>query len=522
MAADVIIRKQKISIRTGDAATAMQVRRQLNDALQYDIVKMLESVFEGQASPDTFINLGNIKIDLGKLGLNEVGASFVEMAKPALVKELQRLLQSSPDFWEPENSNSKGFYTREDKPDAQVQATSPNQQRLQALYYFLKHGIYPWWYQQGLRQTPTQMLEGLDDTGLQSLVLKILSGFNAGAAHHFTGRFFIHLPAEKHAVVLNALLGLLNNTALTTSARSLVKDIAQLKQMFGVSDSRFYTLLFNTIIEKRNDRKPALILDFLQRLMDVQNISIEKLRQQFSQNKEGEENTEKRRAKTWAVEGVGQDLADAFSIFLSDAGKAQRQGDDSKAVGATEENNPNAVNTVPHKLLETAASEGVYIGNAGLVLLHPFLQHLFAACSLLDGQQAFVNDAAQHKAAVLMYYLQCGSTAYQEWDMLLNKVCCGMATEEVLPADIIISEEEKIACDELLQAVVGYWEALRGASNEALQTTFIQRPGKLGWKQDSWLLQVERTGTDILLDRLPWGYSTIRLPWCGYLIYTEW
>ncbi len=129
---------------------------------------------------------------------------------------------------------------------------------------------------------------------------------------------------------------------------------------------------------------------------------------------------------------------------------------------------------------------------------------------------------SQQKAAVLLYYLQCSNEQYKEWEMAFNKIICGIAADELLPDGILITEEEKEECKVLLQAVADFWEALKGASGEALQNTFILREGKITWKKAYWLMQVERTGVDILLDRIPWGFNTIKLPWLEHLIYTEW
>ena len=49
------------------------------------------------------------------------------------------------------------------------------------------------------------------------------------------------------------------------------------------------------------------------------------------------------------------------------------------------------------------------------------------------------------------------------------------------------------------------------------------RPGKLTLRGDrDWLLQVESSGCDVLLDQLPWSISTIRLPWMESLLWVEW
>ena len=44
----------------------------------------------------------------------------------------------------------------------------------------------------------------------------------------------------------------------------------------------------------------------------------------------------------------------------------------------------------------------------------------------------------------------------------------------------------------------------------------------LNKKENDWSLNVEKKGFDVLLGRLPWGLSTIKLPWNNHLIYVSW
>ena len=94
--------------------------------------------------------------------------------------------------------------------------------------------------------------------------------------------------------------------------------------------------------------------------------------------------------------------------------------------------------------------------------------------------------------------------------------------EENLPDDILLAENEKKECDQLLGVVINYWEALKGSGKEALQETFFRRNGKLSFNDKHYLLQVEKNATDILIERLPWGIGIIQLPWLDYLIHVEW
>ncbi|HLO95924.1 MAG TPA: contractile injection system tape measure protein, partial [Burkholderiaceae bacterium] len=61
-----------------------------------------------------------------------------------------------------------------------------------------------------------------------------------------------------------------------------------------------------------------------------------------------------------------------------------------------------------------------------------------------------------------------------------------------------------------------------------LREAFLQRQGRLAKDKPradappAWRLRVEKRGLDVLLDRLPWGFSTVRLPWMEGVLHVEW
>jgi hypothetical protein len=52
--------------------------------------------------------------------------------------------------------------------------------------------------------------------------------------------------------------------------------------------------------------------------------------------------------------------------------------------------------------------------------------------------------------------------------------------------------------------------------------SFLQRRGLLRNIGSSWQLQVEPESFDLLLGKLPWGISIVRLPWMTRPIFTDW
>jgi hypothetical protein len=169
---------------------------------------------------------------------------------------------------------------------------------------------------------------------------------------------------------------------------------------------------------------------------------------------------------------------------------------------------------VPHP----DADEGIFIHNAGLVLLHPFLGRLFEALGLGDGERLLQPDRALH----LLHYLASGNRTAPEYELVLPKLLCNVPLTHPVAPDIVLSEPECAECDALLAAVVGHWGALRSTGADGLRAAFLLRNGKLSRRDGDWLLQVEPETADILLNQLPWGISPVKLGWMDRLLWVEW
>ncbi len=161
------------------------------------------------------------------------------------------------------------------------------------------------------------------------------------------------------------------------------------------------------------------------------------------------------------------------------------------------------------------------IHNAGLVLLWPYLGRFFASLELTSAH-GFIDMDAAERAVHLLQYLAWNSTESAEPHLLLNKILCGLPPETPVPRGALLTETEKLACAELLAAVIAHWHALKSTSVSGLRTTFLQRFGLLSQAQGRWHLRVERQAFDLLLDRLPWGIAAIKLSWMPKLLSVEW
>ncbi|WP_267221320.1 contractile injection system tape measure protein [Dyella silvae] len=169
-------------------------------------------------------------------------------------------------------------------------------------------------------------------------------------------------------------------------------------------------------------------------------------------------------------------------------------------------------------------NEAIYIANAGLVLLANYTPRLFDMLGLLKGD-AFLDERARHRAVHCLVYLSDGHTDTEEHEWVLNKLLCGVPVEEPVPPGEL-PDAIKPALDSLLQAVITHWHALGSTSPDGLRQTFLRRIGRLvehdAYEGEHWRLKVQPGPFDLLLDRLPWGYGTIKLPWMKGAIHVDW
>lgn len=165
--------------------------------------------------------------------------------------------------------------------------------------------------------------------------------------------------------------------------------------------------------------------------------------------------------------------------------------------------------------------EGIFVSNAGAVLLHPFLSTFFSRLQLAEAG-AFRDLAAQQKALYMVHYLCTGFLSADEHELVVPKVLCGYPLKKPVKKHVRLTRDDKEEAAHLLEELIRQWGALKSTSPAGLREGFLQRGGKLMTKHDLFHIQVETDTIDILLDHLPWNLSIIKLPWVKDLIRVEW
>jgi hypothetical protein len=178
-----------------------------------------------------------------------------------------------------------------------------------------------------------------------------------------------------------------------------------------------------------------------------------------------------------------------------------------------------------HKRPHTSDPEGFLIDNAGLVLLAVYLPPFFKKLGIEIQSPLDQSPVTNHQRAIhLLHFLSTGQEHPEEPVLVLPKILCGLSLETPIPKDFDLTEEEKIEATRLLEAIVRNWPVLKNTSPDGLRSGFIKRAGLLSWSEDraSWVLRVERLGQDLLLEKVPWSYSVIKLPWMEEMLQVEW
>lgn len=174
----------------------------------------------------------------------------------------------------------------------------------------------------------------------------------------------------------------------------------------------------------------------------------------------------------------------------------------------------------------TPPPEPVYIGNAGLVLLAPFLPRFFQQLDLLtpgeDGKPGLHGLATVSRAVHLLQYLVDERCDRTEPELVLNKLLCGVTPAFPVEPAIEPTNADLALCGQLTRAVLANWTIIKDTSPIGLRQTFLQREGKLTPAENGWTLTVQRKTVDVLVDQIPWGFSIILHGWMTSPIHVTW
>ncbi|MDN3514415.1 MAG: contractile injection system tape measure protein [Candidatus Brocadia sp.] len=485
-----IIQKQYLHVElNGTESDGMALQRSLPDMLQHRLLPAIEQVLECFTPQEGHLFIERLEIDAGTMTLEQLEHKLVESVAQALEKSL------------------RGHTSPGELPamaiSGNIRHKTGQQSISEALIYFLKTGSLPWSFR----------LPGGD-----TLEQVILGSWQ---------------EAEKSGV--DPLVGrdeMQRMLADTTVRKRLVRQFspALLETLISLLSSEGRAVMADVLQTLRSSAMPSVDRKYFERVL---------WETAFAKLAEGHALTSTELVReSWCVMPVTAtghaELAGVLGLHWPDVTQrapSRLSGLDKTSIaggytGTEDEiffepmvgNLPVSDKKPIMRNAHPDAEEGLYIGNAGLVLLHPFLPRFFTGLGIAGEDKLLQPE----RALCLLHFLATGQVIAPEHELILPKILCNIPLEMPVESDVALTLAEQEEAAALLAAVIRHWDALRNTSADGLRGTFLLRPGKVSLRGADWILMVESRGFDVLLDQLPWGISMIKLPWMERMLWVEW
>jgi hypothetical protein len=487
-----LVNRLQFEIHCPDEDFALNLRHNFSRTYQEQIAGVIDRVCSKYVSEEECIRIDKLEIDLGQFSPHSFGTDLTSVLLNKFEKELTRKLSDMP---------------------ASQREASRQLSEIELVQFFLQNGTLPWWVNESELDVNevSQRLFVTQQEVFRQFFYK--NRFNATVWQ----RAAFQLNTETKAHIISFFEEFIN-------AKSLL-DVWIEQVIDKVSDPEIYgTIKQNTDIHNLLLRNTPLIFQYFGKESIVWNIFKNHITAFLLGNIVVEEQV------NMVLTRIGSqkcypDTDEKVSDQKIDFEHAHQIGNTTFTRGATgdvEEIDPvSPSEAIQNVFVDKENLIKHVVRHAGIVILAPFLKSFFTALDLLDGS-VWKNKDAQYKAVHLLKFLSTGQQKMPEYCLTLEKLFCGFTLESPIPLEVLLEETEINEAEVLLQSVIEHWKVLKNTSISGFRESFLKRDGIITRTEKGWLLQVERKTLDVLLDSVPWGYSTVSLPWNSYIIFTEW
>lgn len=163
-------------------------------------------------------------------------------------------------------------------------------------------------------------------------------------------------------------------------------------------------------------------------------------------------------------------------------------------------------------------SKRIIVSDSGLVLVHPFFRMIFSRLGLLTDDDNFISMKERIHAVKLLRFLVTGEQKMNDACLVLEKVICNIPLNYHINKDFSPTPQELEEVDNLLKAVISYWDPFHGTTVRTLREAFMLRKGTIEFEGQNWLLHVEGKSIDLLMDTMPWEFQYIITKWSEPII----
>ncbi|MGZ8157595.1 MAG: contractile injection system tape measure protein [Methylobacter sp.] len=470
------INRLRFELSCPEEEPAFKLRQSFAQTFQPEIIEVIDKICSEYVAEDEWLQIDVMDIDLGRFSPHLLARDFAAVFREQFEKELVKKL------------NAFTFEQRK---------TSKEQTRMELFCHFLLHGTLPWW-----------------SSPAEADIDAIVQELHTHQPEQLRAFFYRH--KENRAVWARAAFQL--NDQAKRAIISLFSELQNIEiqlpdwlELCKTYDIRFnesarilaaaHGVLLRSAPEVFNAQEFEAAISHI--LDAVINEAAADLKEDIIQ---------------WSKAAFNVQKQQGEEAFSAPSNAQEMDAILTKAAGHTHQHN---IGISSYAETETDSQQRYLVHHSGVVLLAPFFRQFFDVCGLLDGIE-WKNKNTQYQAVHLLKYLAADSRKTPEYSLVLEKLCCGIALEEPVPLDVGLQDDQLAEARALLSSVIEHWKALKNTSIDGLRETFLKRDGLITRKNDAWLLRVEQKTLDVLLDSIPWGYSTVALPWNDYLIHVEW
>lgn len=487
-----IIRKQVLDLILPDERQASEWQRKISKLYQNEVLPALNKAFAELKLGEATLRIPRLEIDLGIIQTERLEKDFPVLCIQAIVKQIKdrRALLAVSEIKQEEK------------------IVSPQEAAFEYFFFFLEHGNFPWNARHvSLATIQTEIHTILGKNYLDFITsLKKLFRKNPASIRRLTRQF-----PQEWVAVFTAKLCEISKKELDYVVKQLKIATQQQGQQF--SNAKIYEKIFQMWSEDGiTTIAQAQVTEAHQFFTNVKAVIKDSKTndQQVIERLIKEQTAHSSSASGKPLnEQLGAEKT-AHAASLASKQLINRQ--------LAEEKTAQSFSLPSAKL---AVEQSIFIDNAGLVLLAPYVQLFFEALQFTK-ENTFVSQDTQERAVHVLQYLATREENPEEHVLLLNKILCNLLIQNPIERFITLADEEKEESEHLLKSVIRNWGGLGNTSPDGLREGFLKRTAKLSYKDDHWLLQVERKSIDILLEKLPWGFSIIKLPWMQTTLHTEW
>lgn len=478
-----LIHRQILDLRYIDEGRAKAAMNQWSDRFQKEWMPVMEEVLDELDIDGKWIRLDRVEIDLGKIRENLSPEIFRQKLKEALKTQLLKQIPRN-QIPRPTEDRSEFLFPQDDRKP------------LELLDYLLRNGRKPWWASHSNKE------------GIRSLIQKLIAEKSRELLAWLQSESFT--PAMLFRLVKHLKWDEILKLISFAFPEKLKESLALREGLVSALSPEIYP---------KNELEQKLVRFILEAFYSA--LLAELIPNAFKtiSNKRVLENvwakwTQTPSFKKASPNSETQTKTQQLVKFLESVKIGYPESQSSK---------PDSIKKASQTFHseKLVLDETILISNSGLVLTSPFLPFFFKGLGLIENKQ-FVSPESQNRAVLLLQALLDDSYEYEESDMLLNKILCGLEPSEPIEVSFSPTETEKEEIKNLLDSMVSQWAALKSTSGESMAKGFFPREGSLKRIDKGYQLTIPRISIDILLNRLPWTISIIKLPWMNEPLFTEW